>query len=539
MKSRTAILFGSSLSFLVMAGPQAVAAELFLTSDNCMACHNGLYTSTGDDVSIGFDWRGTMMASAARDPYWQASVRRELSDHPQSAQAIENECSRCHMPMANVQARAAGLSGRVFANLGRSAPVASGASAQDGVSCTVCHQIEADNLGKPQSFVGEFSIDMSGASPRKAMGPFEVKPPLARFMASATHFYPSKATHVSSSELCATCHTLITEALGPDGKVIGRLPEQVPYLEWQASSYRDAASCASCHMPEVGAPVSLANILSEPRTGVLRHEFLGGNFIIPTMLKRLATAMPALPEDLDRATATTRKHLGEAAAKLTIGDIQLKGDKLETQILVEDMAGHKLPTAYPSRRVWLHVTVKDSRGKAIFETGAIDAHGRIAGNANDDSPSQFEPHYAIIEKPDQVQIYEAILGDSQGQVTTGLLHAVKFLKDNRILPIGFEKKKAAPDVAVHGEALRDDDFIDGSDKVVVRIAIDEEQQFFDVEAELLYQTIGYRWAENLRAVDGMEPRTFTRGYDALAAVSYQRLAMAKRTGVRRVADPTP
>ena len=76
MKSRTAILFGSSLSFLVMAGPQAVAAELFLTSDNCMACHNGLYTSTGDDVSIGFDWRGTMMASAARDPYWQASVRR-------------------------------------------------------------------------------------------------------------------------------------------------------------------------------------------------------------------------------------------------------------------------------------------------------------------------------------------------------------------------------------------------------------------------------------------------------------------------------
>src|SRR5664279_2737893 len=104
MKSHTAILFGFPLSLLVMTGSKTAAAELFLTSDNCMACHNGLYTANGDNVSIGFDWRGTMMASAARDPYWQASVRRELSDHPQSAKAIENECSRCHMPMANVQA---------------------------------------------------------------------------------------------------------------------------------------------------------------------------------------------------------------------------------------------------------------------------------------------------------------------------------------------------------------------------------------------------------------------------------------------------
>src|SRR5574338_1556132 len=51
--------------------------DLFSHSDNCIACHNNLSTEGGEDVSIGTMWRGTMMANSARDPYWQASVRRE------------------------------------------------------------------------------------------------------------------------------------------------------------------------------------------------------------------------------------------------------------------------------------------------------------------------------------------------------------------------------------------------------------------------------------------------------------------------------
>ena len=33
---------------------------------------------------------------------------------------------------------------------------------------------------------------------------------------------------------------------------------------------------------------------------------------------------------------------------------------------IENLGGHNLPTAYPSRRVWLHLTVRDRGGKAIF-----------------------------------------------------------------------------------------------------------------------------------------------------------------------------
>ena len=82
-----------------------------------MACHNGLTTASGEDISIGFDWRASMMANSSRDPYWQASVRRESLDHPESQAAIEDECSACHMPMARFESKLRGHEGTVFSHL--------------------------------------------------------------------------------------------------------------------------------------------------------------------------------------------------------------------------------------------------------------------------------------------------------------------------------------------------------------------------------------------------------------------------------------
>ena len=528
----------SSLPLLAFAIPApAAAADLFLTSDNCMACHNGLYTAKGEDVSVGFAWRGSAMAHAARDPYWQASVRREVTDHGGAGAAIENECSRCHMPMHNVTVQAGGRLAQVFANLGRTAAPETAAPAQDGVSCSVCHQIEADKLGTPESFVGHFVVDLGGRRPRKALGPYEVEPPLARLMRSATDFLPAQAAHVRSSELCATCHTLYTEALGPNGKPLGRLPEQVPYLEWRESAYRDGPTCAGCHMPEVEGPVPIANLLSEPHTGVGRHTFLAGNFLLPAMLERLGVASPALPQDFENGRTKARAFLSQQSAKLAIGEVQVKDGRLETELAVENLAGHKLPTAYPSRRAWLHVVVKDGAGKVVFESGAVAGSGKIAGNDNDEDARRFEPHHEVIELPDQVQIYEPILGDAQGQVTTGLLDGVRYLKDNRLLPSGFDKQRAPYDVAVHGRAFADPDFADGADRVRLRVPVGQGRAPFQVEAELLYQPIGFRWANNLRAVSGAEAPRFTRAYDALAAVSFQRLASAKAVQVMPPSTP--
>src|SRR5438876_4199652 len=89
----------------------------FQTSDRCIACHNGLFTKSGEDISIGFDWRPTMMANSSRDPYWQARVKRESMDHSSARRAIEDECSICHMPMARFESKQAGRAGEVFSHL--------------------------------------------------------------------------------------------------------------------------------------------------------------------------------------------------------------------------------------------------------------------------------------------------------------------------------------------------------------------------------------------------------------------------------------
>src|SRR6185436_14440229 len=111
--------------------------QLYETSHQCLACHNGLATPSGEDVSIGASWRATMMANSARDPYWQASVRREVLEHPNEGNVIQDECATCHMPMMRSEAHTNGALGEVLARLplGNSTLRADRLAA-DGVSCT-------------------------------------------------------------------------------------------------------------------------------------------------------------------------------------------------------------------------------------------------------------------------------------------------------------------------------------------------------------------------------------------------------------------
>jgi len=508
------------------AGSRA-AQPLFETSDRCMACHNGLTSPSGEDISIGFDWRASMMANSARDPYWQAGVRRESIDHPEARAAIEGECSICHMPMATYEAKAQGREGEVFAHLPFDRDKREDRLAADGVSCSTCHQITEEKLGTRESFIGGFVVDTTRTKgERRVYGPFEVDSGHTRIMNSASGFQPTEATHIRESEMCGTCHTLYTQALGPGGQVIGELPEQMPYLEWVNSSYRDERSCQACHMPVVTEEVPITSVLGKPREGFSRHTFVGGNFFMQRMLNRYRNELGvvALPQELEAAAARTIAHLQTEAARVQIDRVALREGRLLADISVENLGGHKLPTAYPSRRVWLHVVVRDRNGRTVFESGSIDPKGLIAGNDNDADPGRFEPHYTEINSSEQVQIYEAIMGSSAGAPTTGLLTAVRYLKDNRLLPKGFDKAAANKDIAVLGGAAGDSDFAGGGDRIRYSVAVGDAAGPFRIEAELRYQPISFRWAENLRPYEAMEPQRFVRYYESMAHESSVTLA---------------
>jgi hypothetical protein len=517
-----------------ISGHQAAYAKSFgshfQTSDRCVACHNGISTPAGEDISIGVHWRTSMMANAGRDPYWIAGVRRETIDHPTAAAAIQDECTICHMPMMRYESKLAGREGEAFAHFPPGRNTLADRLAEDGVSCSVCHQITSENLGKRESFVGGFKIDTTKPpGERHEYGPFGVDKGRTTIMRSSSTFQPTEAKQViRSSELCATCHTLLTQALDAQGQVIGELPEQVPYQEWLHSNYRDATSCQDCHMPKVQEDVPITSVFSEPHPGFSRHTFVGGNFFMQRLLNlyRNDPAVMAPPEDLDSAANRTIAHLQSEAAKLAIKGLEMRNGRLEAEISVENLGGHKLPTAYPSRHVWLHVTVRDRNGRAFFESGALHPDGSIEGNDNDADATRFEPHYTEITRSDQVEIYEAILSDAAGRVTTGLLSGLRFIKDNRLLPHGFDKRTAEKDVAVHGEAEMDPDFTGGGDTIKYSVAVAGGEGPFQVEAELWYQPIAYRWAMNLNPYDAAEPKRFVSYYEAAASGSGVMLARA-------------
>jgi hypothetical protein len=512
------------------AEPSASLQEMFVTSDQCLSCHNNLSASDGEDVSIAPAWRASMMANASRDPYWQAAVRRESLDHPSAVAEIENECSACHMPMTRFAANAAGEKGKIFAHLAAGqARLPADMFAADGVSCALCHQISEERAGTPESFNAGFHIDVT-ASPeqRRAYGPYLVDAGPATVMQSATGFVPTQSLHVQQSEVCATCHTLFTHALGPAGEVVGRLPEQVPFLEWKHSAYVDKRSCQSCHMPLVESDTQISSVMGQPRAGLSRHSFHAGNFFMIRMLNRYRSelAVEALPLELERATRETADFLRSESSTIAIENAMLVDGILQVELTVQNLAGHKLPSAYPSRRAWIRFVVRNRAGETVFESGGLEPSGMIRGNDNDRDGATFEPHYELIDDPGKVQIYEAIMAGPDGSVTTGLLTATHYLKDNRLLPHGFDKRTASEDIAVRGEAFSDADFVGGCDRVRYQVDVSGVELPLQIEAELWYQPIGFRWANNLRSYQSAETERFVRLYDSMAESSAMMLTSA-------------
>ena len=531
---RASLVISLLASVLAHAQSSSPASQpKFQTSDRCVACHNGMKTKSGSDFSIGLEWRASIMANSSRDPYWQGSVRRETLDHPTATGDIQDECSHCHMPMSYYEAHLRGHKSEVFSHLKFDPDNYADTQAHDGVSCSICHQVSKQNLGTRESFVGNFIVDPPDAGGRHfEHGPYAIDPGHQRVMQTSTGgFVPAEALQIHDSALCATCHTLYTAALDRKGKAIGSLPEQVPYQEWQHSSYAGKNSCQSCHMPEVGEETPVTSLFGSPRQGARHHVFVGANFFMQRMLSSYCQdlGVTALPGELTAAAQGTVNFLQARSARVSIRNVEITGGRLQAEVIVENLTGHKLPTAYPSRRAWLHVVVRDREGNRIFESGALNSDGSIQGNDNDADPARFEPHYREITRADQVQIFETILKDSEGQVTTGLLNAVGYLKDNRILPAGFDKTSADKDVQVVGDAADDPNFNDKGSIVRYSVATDLSPAPFHIAAELWYEPIGFRWAHNLGSYQAAEPQRLVNYYESLASSAAVLLAKAEAT----------
>jgi len=489
----------------------------FVGSNNCSMCHNGMVDAESNDVSIGIHWRSTMMANAARDPYFRAKVSAEILNAPHLQEVIEDVCGTCHTPMARTQALVNGTDTLLFDSGFFSRSNQLHEPAIDGVSCTVCHQIQPEGLGTEETFAGGYIIDTSTAPPNRILFS-QFTDPDQQIMMGSSGFKPVQGEHLGESALCAVCHTVITPYIDSEGNVQGTFPEQVPFLEWSHSSYAGNTQCQSCHMPQASGGAQTASMPPnlDAKNPFSQHYFVGGN---TSMLEILRDN----PDEL-RVTASTSyfnstiaralEQLQERTATVAIADSALDGNTLSVTIGVTNETGHKLPTGFPSRRVWLRVQVLDKDGKLVFESGKPNPDGTITGNKADEEIYAFEPHYDVITAADQVQIYEAILEDMEGGITHKLLEASGYAKDNRLLPDGFDKNTADELIAVSGAALNDVNFTGGSDKTTYQIDISGYSGPFTVKVELLYQSLAYSTIASILDVDTPEVQEFKRYWEA-------------------------
>jgi hypothetical protein len=126
----------------------------------------------------------------------------------------------------------------------------------------------------------------------------------------------------------------------------------------------------------------------------------------------------------------------------------------------------------------------------LFESGSWDPKtGEIRSRA------AFEPHRRTISREDQTMIYETVMQDAAGKITGLFTQAARYVKDNRLLPSGFQFQPDSLPPGVSSEWIQpagtvgDPDFVPGGDSVEYRIGVGGGLPPFRVGVQACYQSI--------------------------------------------------
>lgn len=452
----------STINDFFFPGSQPLESGTFANPDLCDNCHGGYDLA----VEPAFNWRGSMMAQAQRDPLYLACLAIANQDAPESGDL----CIKCHTPKGWLEGRSEPTDGSALTIDDR-----------EGVTCHACHKMVAPTpIGvnpypdiplystQPGNNPSTFTLDQNYLSlisdhipPSNANGMYVISDLDHRrgpyFDPQANHDTPYSPFH-SEAKLCGTCHDVSNpvysavknssgdiigyapndfDSPAPDFSPYSLFPVERTYSEWLMSEYNTAggvsgtyfggnksfvSTCQDCHMRDVtgkGCNKNYAPI----RNDLPLHDMTGGNTFIPSILEFL------FPDEvnsvaLNNGILRARDMLQHAAT------LELTVDQLNSEVLVKitNETGHKLPSGYPEgRRIWINLKAFNSVTAETYESG------------------YYDPSTGILDKTD-TKIYEIKPGLSPAIASTlGLSpgHSFHFVlsdtiySDNRIPPRGF------------------------------------------------------------------------------------------------------
>ncbi|HRH38756.1 MAG TPA: multiheme c-type cytochrome, partial [Flavobacteriales bacterium] len=478
----------------------------FRASGDCYGCHGpdnfgpvfANRTAGGQDVNAGDNWRSTMMGNSARDPLWRAKVSHEITVNPGHQAGLEDKCTSCHAPMGSHDKHLWNGGQYSIAELNND-PIA-----LDGIGCMACHMIAADSAGK--LFSGTQKYDTNDVE----FGPYQdlFGAPMANFVG----YNPVHGEQINSAGLCAGCHTLITETADLSGNSTGgEFVEQATYHEWLNSVFNTdfdpegGITCQGCHMPRLDEPIVISALYDflTPRQPYGQHHFVGGNAFMLKLLKNNVDDLMLTSSSarFDTTIARTINQLQNSSLLLENTLISRDASQASFDVKLTNLAGHKFPSGYPSRRMVLEFWITDEQGNDLFHSGGIDNTYEVIGH-----DPNYEPHYDVITQEDQAQIYEMVMADVNGDKTTVLERAATSLKDNRLPPKGFTSTHYAYDTCVvAGVSAADIDFNRnddtsegaGSDIVHYQVALNGYTGALQGHARVWYQSVPPRWLEEM------------------------------------------
>jgi hypothetical protein len=495
----------------------------FTGSGKCAGCHGidpvgtANMTQEGVHVSPTEDWRASMMANSAKDPLWRAKVAHETTINPNHAQELVNKCTSCHAPTGRYTHLMMGEENYSMEQLDQDS------IALDGVNCGACHQQRMDNIG--QNFSGDLFFHTD-----TIWGPYVSEelsfPIFEAAMTSFVGFTPVGSHKFAKSETCAGCHTLLTNTADLQGNPTGeKFVEQATYHEWLNSSFNTDSplrkECQGCHMPRLEEPIVIASgyAFLPGRQPFGQHWLVGGNTFMLNILKNNSEELgvTASADNFNTVIQRTLDQLQNETATIEIEEGEIDGDTARYTVNITNLAGHKLPSGYPARRVYLEFEAIDEDGNVIFHSGKPQPGQPFEVYGND---LPFEPHHDLITQEDQVQIYEMIMGDVNGNPTTVLERAATMLKDNRLVPLGFSTMHSAYDTTkIVGAALLDPNFNHiggvegtGTDAVRFHIPVTGVDGNITVRAKLHFQAVPPRWVEEMFSIDNDVINAFENMY---------------------------
>jgi PKD repeat protein len=409
-------MVGTNLDDFFMPGSQPGQSGNLEHPQKCDNCHGGYDLA----VEPAFNWRGSMMSQAARDPLFYACLAIANQDAPESGDL----CIRCHSPAGWLEGRSVPTDGSALNN-----------NDMEGVQCDFCHKLVKPSLNGVNPYPNDqeytnntFPDDLAYLStlgdnipPQDGNGMYvadEANAKRGPFVdANAKHQMEYSPFHKDAA-ICGTCHDVSNPAFENDGNggyIFGptgtqaasfnnldMFPVERTYSEWTVSDYNSAegipsasfggnkanvSTCQDCHMQDVSGYG--ANKKGTPyRDDLPLHDMTGGNTFIPGLVAQLYpddVDHAALQAGVDRAT-----YMLQHAATMEVTYAENGNGGYEVNVKVINETGHKLPSGYPEgRRIWINLVAYDAAGNNIYESGIYDpSTGKL--NAQGDVPKIYE-----------------------------------------------------------------------------------------------------------------------------------------------------